>query len=86
MYLLNNIIRKIIILVILNLLLMSRVTAGTANCSGGECDFENSFHHKYAKTYCKQTLNYEAVTTDFLYFTIIKTGQKCNVFETKKGN
>ena len=78
--------KKIATWFIINLLCLSKVIGATANCSGGECNFDNSFHYKSAKTYCTQTLVYEKVETDFLYFTIIKNGKRCDVFETRKEN
>ena len=52
------------------ILFFTHIIGATANCSGGECEFTNSNHYKYAKTYCVQTLNFEEVETDFLHFTI----------------
>ena len=72
---------KFFILIILNILFFSKVIAATANCDNGECEFFNSNHYKSAKTYCLQNLNFEDVQTEFLYFTILKTSEKCAVFE-----
>jgi hypothetical protein len=72
---------KLFILIILNILFFSKVIAATVNCSGGECEFSNSNHYKQAKTYCPQVLTYEDVETELTYFTILKTVQKCEVFE-----
>ena len=55
--------------------------AATANCVNGECEFINSHHYKFAKTYCAQNLSFEEVKAELSYFTILKTGQKCEVFE-----
>jgi len=52
------------------ILFFTHIVGATGNCSGGECEFTNSNHYKYAKTYCVQTLNFEEVETDFLHFTI----------------
>ena len=52
------------------ILFFTHIIGATANCSGGKCEFTNSNHYKYAKTYCVQTLNFEEVETDFLHFTI----------------
>ena len=71
---------KFFILIILNILFFSKVIAATANCVNGECEFINSYHYKFAKTYCSQNLSFENVTTEHSYFTILKTGQKCEVF------
>ena len=72
---------KFFILIILNILFFSKVIAATANCANGECEFINSYHYKYAKTYCSQNLSFEEVETELSYFTILKTSQKCEVFE-----
>lgn len=78
--------KNFLIFIILNILFFSKAIGATANCSGGECDFDNSFHYKSAKTYCAQNINYEDVETNYLYFIIIQTGQKCDVFETQQEN
>ena len=70
-----------LIIIILNLFVFNKVIAATVNCSGGECEFNNSYHYKYAKTYCSQNLSFEEVETELSYFTILKTSQKCDVFE-----
>tara|TARA_B110000037_G_C17083630_1_gene491019 strand:- start:894 stop:1133 length:240 start_codon:yes stop_codon:yes gene_type:complete len=77
---------KLFILIILNILFFSNVIAATANCSNGKCEFNNSYDYKFAKTYCLQTLNFEDVETKYLYFTILATGQKCDVFEVDEKN
>ena len=73
-------------LLILSFLISSNAMGTTANCTGGECQFNNSYHYTYAKTYCTETLSFEEVETNFLYFTILKTGKTCNVFESNKEN
>tara|TARA_B100000902_G_C26783345_1_gene656137 strand:- start:398 stop:583 length:186 start_codon:yes stop_codon:yes gene_type:complete len=60
--------------------------SATVNCSGGECQFDNSTHYKKAKTYCTENLNFEEVETNFLYFTILRTGKRCDVFESEIDN
>ena len=72
---------KFFILIILNILFFSKVIAATANWVNGECEFINSYHYKFAKTYCSQNLSFEEVETELSYFTIMKSGQKCEVFE-----
>jgi len=72
---------KFLILVIIKIFFFSEVIAATANCDNGECKFTNSNHYMSAKTYCLQNLNFEDVQTEFLYFTILRTNEKCNVFE-----
>jgi uncharacterized protein YpuA (DUF1002 family) len=75
---------KFIILLIIKILFFTNAICATVNCNNGKCEFINSIHYTYAKTHCQQTLNYEDVETDFLHFTISKTKEKCNVFETTK--
>ena len=77
---------KFFILIILNILFFSKVIAATANCANGECEFINSYYYKYAKTYCSQNLSFEEVETELLYFTIVKTGQNCKVFDITEQN
>ena len=72
---------RFFIFIILNILFFSKAIAATANCVNSECEFINSYHYKYTKTYCSQNLSFEEVETEFTYFTILKTGQKCEVFE-----
>jgi len=75
---------KIFILIILNIFFISKVIAATANCSNGECEFNDSYHYKYTRTYCFQTLSFENVETQYSYFTILKTGQKCDIFDVDR--
>jgi hypothetical protein len=77
---------KFLTLIFLSFLLFSNTMAAKVNCSGGECQFNNSYHYTYAKTYCTETLNFEEVETDFLYFTILKNSKRCDVFESRKEN
>ena len=48
-------------LLILSFLISSNAMGTTANCTGGECQFNNSYHYTYAKTYCTETLSFEEV-------------------------
>tara|TARA_B100000795_G_C22495957_1_gene322089 strand:+ start:355 stop:588 length:234 start_codon:yes stop_codon:yes gene_type:complete len=73
--------KKIIKISIINIFIVNSLMAATVNCIGGECEFNNSKHFKYAKTYCSQVLNYEDVETNYTNFIITKTGEKCEVFE-----
>lgn len=84
----NNffLIKKFIILLSLGVLIVTNANGATANCSNGECTFDYSNHYKFAKTHCLQTLSYEEVKTEILYFTILKNKQKCNVFESNNAN
>ena len=69
-----------------SLMIVTNAHGTTANCSGGKCEFNNSYPYKNAKMHCLQTLSYEDVETDFLYFTILKNGQECKVYESQKSN
>ena len=73
---------KSINILIINLFIFNSLMAATVNCSGGECEFNNSNHYNQAKTYCPQVLTYEDVETDYTSFIITKTGERCEVFET----
>jgi len=76
---------KFFILIILNILFFSKVIAATANCANGECEFINSYHYKFAKTYCSQNLSFEEVETELSYFTIIKNWSKmCRFFKNNR--
>tara|TARA_B100000787_G_scaffold29033_1_gene19279 strand:- start:952 stop:1206 length:255 start_codon:yes stop_codon:yes gene_type:complete len=44
----------------------------TVNCSGGKCNFIDSYHYKDAATHCQQTLNYEEVETNFIFHNLKK--------------
>ena len=76
--------KKFLSLLIIDILFFTNAIGATANCFGGKCDFTNSYHYEYATTHCQQTLSYEKVETNFLYFTISKTGQQCDVLESIK--
>jgi hypothetical protein len=76
-------IKKIITLLCLNFLILTSVNGATANCSGGECEFNYSHHYKYAKTNCFQNLSFEEVETTFMYFTILKTKEECRILESQ---
>ena len=73
--------RKFLSLLFLSIFFNTSAIGVTVNCVGGECKFNNSYHYKYVKTHCLENLNFEEVDTDFLYFTILKTGKKCTVTE-----
>ena len=75
-------IKKSITLLIIIFLTFTKVSAATANCLGGECEFNYSHHYSYAKTNCFQSLSFEEVETSFMFFTILKTGQECEVLES----
>ena len=74
--------KKFIIFKTLIFLISNNVMSATVNCIGGNCDFTNSVHYKTANTYCLQTIVFEEVKTDFLYFEILSTGEICEVFDT----
>ena len=74
--------KKLLFILILYTLFLTKVFGANAICNGGKCEFNNSIHYKTATTYCMQTLNYEEVKTDFQYFTILNTGEVCEVLES----
>ena len=74
--------KKFIIFKTLIFLIFNNAMSATVNCTGGNCDFSNSVHYKTASTYCLQTIVFEEVKTDFLYFEILSTGEICEVFDT----
>jgi hypothetical protein len=61
-------------------LFFSKVIAATANCVNGECEFINSHHYKFAKTYCAQNLSFEEVKGELSYFAILKNWSKMRSF------
>ena len=73
--------KKLLFVLILYSLFLTKVFGANASWIGGECRFINSIHYEIASTYCMQTLNFEEVETDFLYFTILDTGEVCEVYE-----
>jgi hypothetical protein len=75
--------KKLLTLFIFSLAFCNNVNATIANCSNGKCEFTYSGHYEHASSYCTQTLTYEEVETEFLYFIILKTGKKCTVFDSK---
>ena len=74
---------KFFISIILNILVINNAFAATVNCTNGKCEFINSIHYKVATTYCMQTLSFEEVETDFTSFTIIKTGELCQIIDSE---
>ena len=75
---------KFLSITIIYISFLTNAISATVNCSGGKCNFMNSYHYKQATTYCQQTLNYEEVETNFFYFTILRDGQQCNISEIIK--
>jgi hypothetical protein len=76
--------KKISTLFCLWMLIFNHAKGASASCLGGQCKFDYSIHYKSAKTYCNQTLSFEEVETEHLFFTILKNGKKCKVYETNK--
>jgi hypothetical protein len=72
----------LLITIIVNIAFWTNAIATTVNCDNGKCDFINSIHYKSATTYCLQLLNYEEVKTDYLFFTILETGEQCRVIDS----
>ena len=82
----NSRMKNFLTLISLNMLIFSAANGAIANCSNGQCEFSYSNHYTSAKTYCLETLNFEQVDTQFLSFTILKTGQECMVIESINKN
>ena len=76
----------ILTLLSFSIAIITSAKCATANCINGECEFTFSNHYKYAKTHCLQTLSFEEVDTEYLSFTILKTGQQCKVTESSEEN
>ena len=76
--------KKLLFVLILYPLFLTKVFGANASCSGGKCKFTNSIHYDTATTYCMQTLSYEEVETDFQNFTILNTGEVCEVLESNQ--
>ena len=70
------------ITIVLNIMVWNSAIAATVNCNNGNCQFINSIHYKIATTYCMQTLSFEEVETDYTFFTIIKTGELCQIIDS----
>ena len=66
----------------LSLLLCNAANSAKVNCSNGECEFSYSVHYEWANTSCYETIFNEEVETSVSNFTIVKTGQKCQIFST----
>jgi hypothetical protein len=75
--------KKILGIVVLSLLWCNTSNSAKVNCSGGECEFTYSVHYVWANTSCYETIFNEEVETNVSNFTIVKTGQQCQVFESK---
>ena len=75
--------KAFLIAIFLSIIVSINAISATANCLSGKCEFINSFHYKIATTYCLQTLTYEDVETDYFFFTILKTGEQCQVIESE---
>ena len=71
------------ITIVLNIMVWNSAIAATVNCNNGNCQFINSIHYKIATTYCLQTLSYEEVRTDYFSFTILETGEQCQIIESE---
>ena len=66
-------------IIFINILLLNNTFSAEANCINGKCEIINSIHYKSVTTYCLQTLNYEKVDTNYSFFTILNTDEKCQV-------
>ena len=70
-------------IIFINIMLLNNTFSGEANCINGKCEIINSTHYKSVTTYCLQTLSYEKVDTNYLFFTVLNTGEKCQVIESE---
>ena len=70
-------------IIIINIMFLNNTFSAEANCINGKCEIINSTHYKSVTTYCLQTLNYEKVDTNYSFFTILNTGEKCQVIESE---
>ena len=66
-------------IIFMNIIFLNNANSAEANCINGKCEIINSIHYKLVTTYCLQTLNYEKVDTYYSFFTILNTGEKCQV-------
>ena len=71
-------------ILIFALFIIMSAKATTVNCTGGKCDFNYSNLYKSAKTDCSEYLSFEKVEINYLYFTIIRTGKKCQIYSGVK--
>ena len=67
----------------INILIFNTAIGASVNCINGKCEFINSFHYKTASTFCLQTLTFEDVETDYSFFTILRTGEQCQVYKSE---
>ena len=70
-------------IIFMNIIFLNNANSAEANCINGKCEIINSIHYKLVTTYCLQTLNYEKVDTDFSFFKILSTGERCQVITSE---
>jgi len=75
--------KKLLYILIIYPFFFTNVIGANASCDRGKCEFNNSIHYKTATTYCMQTLSFEEVETDYTSFTIIKTGELCQIIDSE---
>jgi len=75
--------KAFLVAISLSIILFNTAISAVVNCINGECEFINSIHYKTATTYCLQTLTYQDVETDYTSFTILETGELCQVYKSK---
>ena len=75
--------KKVLGILVLGLLWCNVVNSAKAICSGGECEFIFSVHYEWAETSCYQTMYNEEVETNVMNFTIVATGQECQIFDSR---
>ena len=75
--------KAFLVTICLSIIVFNTAIGAAVNCIDGECEFINSVHYKTATTYCLQTLTYQNVETDYTFFTILETGEQCQVYKSK---
>ena len=75
--------KKLLGILVLGLLWCNIVNSAKATCFGGECEFIFSVHYEWAETGCYQTMYNEEVETNVMSFTIVETGQECQIFDRR---
>ena len=75
--------KAFLIALIINIIIFDTVIGALVNCINGKCEFTNSFHYKTASTFCLQTLTFEDDETDYSFFTILRTGEQCQVYKSE---
>ena len=78
--------KAFLVAISLSIIVFNTAMSASANCINGQCEFIDSVHYKTATTFCLQTLTYQDVETDYTFFTILETGEKCQVYKSENEN